>query len=388
MTMTLKEKTAYYSFYLGVIIEILLVIIDKSSYTNPIEGMIFRLTFLLFLVKACLTKYTFKEYLVIILFLLIGAISYLVTGRNEIIRITAFIAACKDVNMKRCLELVFWVTLAGCICIVMLSLLGIAGTVSLTQDYGRGSIETRYVLGMGHPNALQCMVVVLTMLGLYLYHSKWKWFHYAGLLLINVFFFMLTDSKSALLVASFGIFLFFCIAKIKKEKMVKLFVAGNIGIIAGSIIISLMIAKNAMCLWHYYWEGTTSVKIRFYLVLDKLLTGRIHSLIETNNHEGIMETWSLFSRPENNYYFDMGWIRLFYWYGIIPAALMLLVLAGIIVYFVKERKLEELVFFAMFFLYTISEAHIVSVYIARNYLLFLIGMYWYRLLERPGNGKI
>lgn len=384
----LKEEVAYFAFYLGVIIEIILVIIDKSAYTNPIEGIIFRVTFLLFFVKVCLTKYSFKEYLVIIFLLLIGVISYFTTGRNELIRIIMFIAACKDVDMTKCLKMVFWITLAGCICIVMLSLLGIVGTISLTQDYGRGNIETRYVLGMGHPNALQCMVVVLTILGLYIYHANWKWFSYVGIWLINAFFFMLTDSKSALLVASCAILLFFCVSKIENSKVEKLFIAGNISIIAGSIIISLMIAKNAMCLWHYYWEGATSVKINFYLFLDKLLTGRIHSLIETNNHEGIMDTWSLFSRPENNYYFDMGWIRLFYWYGIIPAIFTLLILAGVVWYFAKKRKLDELVFFAMFSLYTISEAHIISVYIARNYLLFIVGMYWYRLLGNQKNRKI
>ena len=137
----LKEEVAYFAFYLGVIIEIILVIIDKSAYTNPIEGIIFRVTFLLFFVKVCLTKYSFKEYLVIIFLLLIGVISYFTTGRNELIRIIMFIAACKDVDMTKCLKMVFWITLAGCICIVMLSLLGIVGTISLTQDYGRGNIE-------------------------------------------------------------------------------------------------------------------------------------------------------------------------------------------------------------------------------------------------------
>ena len=31
-------------------------------------------------------------------------------------------------------------------------------------------------------------------------------------------------------------------------------------------------------------------------------------------------------------------------------------------------------------IYTVVEAHFVSVYIARNYLLFLLGMYWYQMI--------
>lgn len=378
----LREKIIYYMFYLGVMVETLLVLIDKSAYINPIEGQIFRLTFLLFFIKVCLTKYSRKEYLVIALFLCLGVVSYLVTGRNEIIRVVMFIAASKDVDMIKCLKLVFWMTLTGSVIIIMLSISGILGTISLTQDYGRGSVETRYVFGMGHPNALQCMVCVLTMLGLYLYYSRWKWYHYAGALLINIFFFIFTDSKTALLVAIASIVLFFCIPFIQKRNWTRIFAAGNIGVFAGSILISVFSAKDAMCLWHYYWEGVTSTKIKFYLFLDNILTGRIHSLIETNNHEGIMDTWSLFSRPENNYYFDMGWVRLFYWYGIIPAAVAVAVLLILFVYFARNQKLEELVFISMLALYTVVEAHIVSVYIGRNYLLFIAGMYWCYLLKK------
>lgn len=376
---TLKEKIAYSLFYAGVVIEVLLVLIDKSTFINPIEGQIFHLTFLLFLGKVCLTRYSVKEYLVIAFFLSIGAVSYLVTGRNEIIRVVMFMAACKDVDMIRCLKLVFWMTLSGCMLIILLSLVGVFGTISLTQDYGRGSVEVRYVLGMGHPNALQCMVCVLTILGLYLYHTKWKWYYYILTLGINLCFFLLTNSKTGFLVSVGSVILYFMASHIRSRSMIKVFAAGNIAVFAGSIIISVMSAKDAMCLWHYYWENEVNLKIRFYVFLDNLLTGRIHSLVETNNHEGIMSTWSLFSRPEADYYFDMGWVRLFYWYGIIPALLAIMVLAILMVYFGRQRKFAEMIFLSMLALYTVVEAHIVSVYIARNYLLFLVGMYWWRL---------
>lgn len=378
----LREKAAEGIFYAGVVVEILLVLIDKSAYTNPVEGQIFRLTFLLFFAKVCLSRYSVKEYAVMLFFLVIGAVSYFVTGRNEIVRVVMFLAACKDVNMIKCLKMVFWMTLTGCLLIMLLSLFGILGTLSLTQEYGRGSVETRYVLGMGHPNALQCMVCVLTILGLYLYHRKWKWYYYVLTFLVNFFFFLLTDSKTGFLIAVCAIFLFFLAARIRHKNLVKAFMAGNAGVFAGSIAISILSAKDAMCLWHYYWEDAMNGKIRFYLFLDTILTGRLHSLIETDRHEGIMETWSLFSRPENHYYFDMGWVRLFYWYGVIPAVLAIMVLTGFLIYFVKKGKREEVVLFSMFALYTVVEAHIVSVYIGRNYLLFIIGMYWWRLMEK------
>ena len=107
------SKIAYYSFYVAVIIEVLLVLIDKSAYTNPIEGRVFQITFLLFLIKVCFTKYTPSEYVLIFLFCVLGAISYFITDRNDIIRIVMFVAACKNIDMKKCLKLVFYLTLAG-----------------------------------------------------------------------------------------------------------------------------------------------------------------------------------------------------------------------------------------------------------------------------------
>ena len=201
----LFSKIAYYSFYAAVIIEVLIVIIDKSNYTNPIEGRLFQLTFLLFLIKVCLTRYTLKECIVMGLFFSLGAISYFITERNEIIRIVMFVAACKSINMKKCFKLVFWMTLIGCLVIVLLSMTGIYGAVSLTQDYGRESIETRYTFGMGHPNALHCMGFMLILLILYLYLDKMRWYCFGALMLLNIGIFYFTDSKTGMLVTSFAI---------------------------------------------------------------------------------------------------------------------------------------------------------------------------------------
>ncbi len=380
---TWKEKTAVYLFFTGVVLETLLVLVDKSAYTNPLEGQIFRITFLLFFAKVCLTRYSVREYAVMVFFLAIGTISYFVTGRNEIVRVVMFIAAGKDINMTKCLKMVFWMTLAGCLGLILLSLFGILGTVFLTCDYGRGSVETRYVLGMGHPNALQCMVCVLTMLGLYLYHEKWKWYYYALLFLTNGFFFLLTDSKTGFLVSVCTIILFFLASRMQRRKVTAIFSAGNIGIFVGSVLISVLSAKDAICLFRHFTEGAYNTKIKFYIFLNQILTGRIHALVETSNNEGTMETWHLFSSPESQYYFDMGWVRLFYWYGVIPAILGIFIMGGLMVYFARERKLKELVLFSMIALYTVIEAHFISVYIGRNYLLFVVAMYWWRILENP-----
>ena len=300
------EKIAYGSFYLGVIIEVLMVIIDKSALINPVEGRLFQLTFLLFLIKTCLTRYDKKEYAVIAAFLALGAISYFVTGRNDIVRIVMFLAACKNVDMQKCLKLVFYMTLTGCLLIMLLSFFGVGGGMALTQDYGRGSVETRYTFGMGHPNALQCMVFALTVLALYLYGEKWKWYGYAAALAVNIGFFFLTDSKTSLLVGIFAVLYTFLFKVIKNDSIRKWFGICGMGVSGFSVLFSVLIAANAYRVYNYIWYFEWTRPTQFCVYLDRALTGRIASLVGTTEWEGTIQTWKLFSDPSSHYFFDLG----------------------------------------------------------------------------------
>lgn len=83
----------------------------------------------------------------------------------------------------------------------------------------------------------------------------------------------------------------------------------------------------------------------------------------------------------NHYYFDLGWVRLFYWYGIIPGIIIVLLLVIWQIKMFQRKKYLVLSIIMSFAVYSIFEAHIISVYIGRNYLLFLFGTWWYRLLN-------
>ena len=77
------KKIGEACFWLGLMIELLIVIIDKSAYTNPLESQLFRITFLLFCIKIALTRYSTKEWLCILLFGGIMSVAYLVNERDE-----------------------------------------------------------------------------------------------------------------------------------------------------------------------------------------------------------------------------------------------------------------------------------------------------------------
>ena len=351
------HKVGKILFYIVLLIEIGIVLIDKSAYINPIEGRLFQITFLLCMIKIVVTKYSLKEWLVMTAFFLLGAISYFVTGRNEIIRIVAFVAAAKDIPVKQALKVTFYVTLVGVLCLMGMSLFGIMGSLYMEADFGRGAIERRYCLGLGHPNALHCMVWALITLGIYLYMEKMRWYHYLILFLGNIGLYLLTVSRTGALVTAFTILLglIFTVFPFQKERR-WIYIAGMAGA-AFCVLFSLLAAMGG-----HRWS--------LFAWVDKYLTGRIYW---SAFHCG-MRKWSLFSNARPLIYMDMGFVRLFFWYGIIPGIVYLAVKGIHLFYCYKKKDAAAFLVITMFVLYTVFEAHAISVYLARDYaLLLLIG---------------
>lgn len=365
------ERIGIIFFYASVLLELIIVIVDKSNYINPVEGQLFRITFLLACIKVLFTKYTKKEWFAIIAFGILGVISYKMTGRNEILRIVVFIAACKNVDMRRVLKFVFYTTLAGCMMLVLLAVSGIYGGVALVSDFGRGYVQTRYTLGIGHPNALHCMFFMLLALGLYLYNDRMKWYYYIILFCLNYGIFVLTDSNTGMLMSMcmiIGAILIRYWKGIRQQAWI--YVAG-IGLFLLCIAFSVLAADSRVAKPSNYWFENPWIA-----EAESHLNGRIVDLYYGSvNQEGTTATWSLFSKPENDYYFDMGFVRLFYWYGIVPAFLFIILQVLLIWQFYKKKDGMGLVMMSVFAIYTVVEAHLISVYIGRNYLLFLMGMY-------------
>ena len=97
---------------------------------------------------------------------------------------------------------------------------------------------------------------------------------------------------------------------------------------------------------------------------------------------GMLRNWRLFSRPENVKYFDLGYVRLFYWYGIIPGAVYLVMYALLILECRRRKDPFGFMMLLSFGLYTMLEAHFISVYLGRNYALFLMGAYWTGIVRK------
>ena len=378
MTMEKVKKAGELCFWIALFTEILLMLIDKSAYINPYEGILFRLTFALFCIKIITTKYSKTELICIAVVGGIAAISYFINTRDEAVRAVALVVACKDIDLKKMLKFIFVFTSVGVAVIFLLSVTGIYGDISVTADFGRGptpagKVETRYCFGMGHPNAFQTMIFMVSMLFVYIYIDSIKLYNIAIVVLINIASYLFTDSNTALLVMIafiLGVLLLKYCRVLRESKILY--------ILSGILVVFLTIFSI------YGSHVGRDTPVMYWI--DKALNGRFQysNIFEMAR----VENWTLFALPDNVEFFDQGFIRLFYWYGIIPAIVFLLGIIYLIWISYKKKDYVLLVFIVANAVFMIMEAHIISVYLLRNYLLIFMGYYWNDFLADSDKSKV
>ena len=363
-------------FYLGLAAEILLVIWDKSSWTDPYMGQICRMTFLLFAVCcACsVRKSTMAEDIVFAIGVLIGALSWRFGGRNDLLRIVIFLRAAGTVSVPRAMKVTFVSSVLGCLGLVGLAFAGIQGHLYQTYDYGHG-VETRWDLGLGHPNSLHCMAAMLLIFGLYLFEKRMKLYLYVLLGVGNVLLYGLTRSNTAFAISMLALMLSLLLHYGKK------LAAGNAVYFLGELFLFGGLLFSVFCGIYRPSDHRLLAK------LDHVLTGRISSLWTTTFHEGTLSTWKWFGQRLNVCYFDLGWLRVVYWYGVIPALVIIGLTFALLEHARKTRDKAAFMLLLCFGLYTVFEAHLVSAYIGRNYALFIAALYLPKMLGRTEPAK-
>lgn len=106
----------------------------------------------LLFIKILSTRYTKKEFFLLLPVAIISLYNYTLCGNNYCIWNVLLIASLKDIDYSKLFKTLFYGSFGALLFVGCLSFLGIGGAVSLTEDFGRGMIETRYCFGMYHPN--------------------------------------------------------------------------------------------------------------------------------------------------------------------------------------------------------------------------------------------
>lgn len=359
-----------------------IVILDKSAYIIQYEGWWFRITFVLFGLSMITSKHSLKSWIGFAVMSLLGMNSYLHTGRNEILRAVVMIWACEGKDIKKALKFTFWYTAAGSAVLFLLSVFGIYGDVFLETVYRvevwfePGEVERRYCFGMGHPNAFHCMMLAITWLGIYCYHEKIKWYGYGVIGVLHIILYLFTDSRTGLLMSVCSLVMFVLMKYAKPLQGNKwIYILGIVAIV-GAVAFSVFMAKY-------------SVHHPFLKKIDGYLSNRILNLYYDNsNHEGMLNTWSLWSVERNQHFFDLGIVRMFYWFGIIPAVTYFLAQCRLLWCGLKKKDDMLLCVVIAITAYSVFEAHYISDYLGRNYILLFFGMYLSSMLGVKDSPKL
>lgn len=359
-------------FDILITIEILVVIIDKSDFHIGFESHIFRVTFLIscLCVLLAVREYSKRDWALILVYSIMSVAVYKLSGRNELLRFTMFVAACKNLDITAKLKLFFYESVGGSLLLILLSCTGIYGR--LTTSAWDDATKIRYVFGFGDANAFHCMFMMLVFLGLYLYHDRLRWYGYIILAISDVALWVVTRSEAAAAITMMGIIGIALFRFTDLKKFVLMYIPG--------------LVIYVLCIWLSVYSAISSMRMPndFIVKMNDLLSGRIINLYWNSvDHSGSIETWHLFSgRGTIDVYFDMGWVRLFYWYGIIPAIMILAALMLLYITCILRKDAVMMVLLICLAVYTLVEAHLVSVYIGRNYILLFMG---YNLLQSDRN---
>ena len=380
-----RKRISNTLFYVALTVELLFMILEKSEVALPFISHVFRITFLFTLAAVLISEHDRKEWLIIAAVIGFTFICYRITGRNELLRFSMFIIAARDINLEKTMKYWFYFCLAGFTIIILLSLAGIMGDIYVEADFGRGSIERRYALGFGHPNTLcGCMYVIL-LLWIWIYGRRANIISYLLWIVGTVVLYKLSISRTIILIFMMTIVSAMVIRlfPIVIEKKIVYILAGIV-----SPMLCVVLSVLAAIVSKYRWTVMDSGEViwqtgnEFVAKIDEVLNGRIANLYyDSMTHEGSIETWKLFSDKTSDRIFDMGWVRLFYWYGIIPAILIVFIILLLIVLCYKEKDIWTVLLILSMGIYTVIEATFVSRYIGRNMILPIVAMHLWKLVR-------
>ena len=357
------QKPGEIAFWLGLTIELILVIWDKSNSIVPYTGWFFRVTFVLFFIKVLSERLPKPELALFIFAAILGVIDWRISGKNEILRAVVMIAAFRGEDLTRTLKYIFRVTLAGCLLLALLAVTGVFGDVYLIQNFDGTGEDLRYCFGMGNPNAMMCMAAMLIILGLYIWDSRMKWYSYVLLAVFDVVLYGLGKSIAAAGVIALALLMsatFHYSKQIRECDMAYRIT----GIIFAAALVFLVAA------------AAFGNQIPIIAWLDShVMTGRVASLWDSTFYEGTLATWRWFSSRDSGNYFDLGWLRLIYWYGVVPALFIIMFVYEWLRSIRLRRDHASYMMVSCLVLYTVIEAHLVSIYLGRSIELPLLAAY-------------
>ena len=273
----------------------------------------------LLLAKVLLTRYSKKEFLILTPITILALYNYTISGNIYGVYTILVIACMKDVDFSILFKVLFYSTLFAVLFVGTLSFFGIGSPIQLTEDFGRGVVETRYCFGLFHPNIWHQAIgrcVIFACIG---YYKQLNIVHLLILFVFNYFIYRMSVSRTGLIAVSvFLILLIFYkyLARFMHTLFVKI------------CAICCMLGVYGTYIYFAY-KLTGEYHLPAELFNWKISTGRLRQAVDFLSTHPVRLFSSRF--PDDGTLFDCGFFRLFYecgylWTGLFFLSLFALVL--------------------------------------------------------------
>ena len=299
---------------------LILMTIGPGSRTIRLIGM-----WLLF-IKILLTRYTKKEFFLLAPISILALYNYTVSGNIYCVYTILVIACMKDVDYAALFKVLFYSTLGSVIFVGILSFFNIGSPTQLTQDFGRGLVETRYCFGLYHPNIWHQAIgrcIIFACIG---YHKQLNIIHLLILFVFNYFIYRMSVSRTGLIAVSIVLILMIFykyLTKFMHTLFIKICaVIGMLGVYGLYIYYTIKLAGEE---YHLPAE----------LFNWKVATGRLRQALDFLETHPIQMFSSRF--PDDGTLFDCGFFRIFYECGYLWAGILFLSLSALVIIALKNN---------------------------------------------------
>lgn len=323
----------------------------------------------LYRILSRLDLYSKSFWAIITMLIGIGIVDYFSTGRNMFLKMTVLMLAVGGGReVEEYSRTIKWILLT-LVCVTVVIIIA-----SLTVGYGslyhtdwrsfRGMGGIRFSLGFHDSLILQSMVMHITTLYCLVRGYRMRTAEYIVLFSLGCLFFVLTDSltSSILVVLCLVLSMIIRVCDEQRNLIANILAIVNLLWLFIAVGMSLLIASKVL-------NSSNSV------VLDSILSGRINQLtvkLSGDNLLPYMENWSVFSNRLCQAGYDLGYLELFYTYGIVPGIIYIgFLLYG--VYVMWHRKaVMELTAMLIFSMYLFMEGVYWGNYVTMNFQYVLV----------------
>lgn len=276
----------------------------------------------LLLAKVLLTRYTKKEFLLLVPTTALALYNYTISGNTFCVYTILIIAASKYIDYAVLFKTLFYSTLSAIIFVGILSFWEIGSPTKLVENFGRGMIETRYCFGLYHPNIWHQAIGRCIIFGCIGYYKQLNIIQLLVLFVFNYFIYRLSVSRTGLIAISIVLVLMIFykyIGKLMHLLFMKICAFTGIAAVYGLYV-------------YFTYDFATTWTLNAQLFDWKITTGRIQQAVNFLSNNPIKLFATRF--PDDGTLFDLGAYRLFYeagylWAGLFFIALFLLIILAL-----------------------------------------------------------